>query len=53
MNERLKKWLGRNPFWYSILQMYKYRNDREYIGLIRGLRDNPNIVNHMLKDIVH
>ena len=45
MNERLKKWLGRNPFWYSFLQMCKYRNDREYIGLIRGLRDNPNIVN--------
>lgn len=45
MREKLKKLLRKTPFWYSVLQMYKYRKDGEYIGLIRGLRDNPNIVN--------
>lgn len=44
LKSKLKKILMHNDFFFSVLQMYKYRNDKEYIQLVRGLRSNPNIV---------
>lgn len=44
MKKKLKALLEKSPLSYSILQMCKYRKDKEYIQLIRGLRDNPNII---------
>ena len=45
MKEQIKKIIARNPILYIFLQLCKYRKDKEYIELVRGLRDNPNIIN--------
>lgn len=45
MKDKIKNFLSSFPFAYSILQMMKYRKDIDYITLISGLRNNPNIVN--------
>lgn len=44
MKEKIKEILAKNDLLYSYFQMWKNRHDKAYISVIRGLRDNPNII---------
>ena len=44
MTKYIKRILEKSPLLKAAAQLIKYRNDVEYIALVQGIRNNPNII---------